>query len=167
MPAVDGLASRGVRFTHARSVVPLTLPSHTSIMTGILPPVTVFGSTGRRAFRHADDRSGLPRWRLPTGAFVGAYVLDRRFGLADGFDIYDDRVERDPSGSQQLEAQRRGDAVVDAALKWLSASAAGAARSRPFFAWVHLYDPHAPYEPPPEYPGEGGAQRLRRRGGVR
>ena len=59
-------------------------------------------------------------------------------------------------GSQQLEAQRRGDAVVDAALTWLSASAAGAARSRPFFAWVHLYDPHAPYEPPPEYLEKAG-----------
>ena len=157
MPAVEGLASRGVRFTHARSTVPLTLPSHTSIMTGTLPPangVRVNGAvapTGTPTVARVLHDGGYR-----TGAFVGAYVLDRRFGLAGGFDMYDDRVERDPSGNQQLEAQRRGDAVVDAALKWLSASAAGAAPSRPFFAWVHLYDPHAPYEPPPEYLEKAG-----------
>ena len=152
MPSVDGVASRGVRFTHARSVVPLTLPSHTSILTGVLPPVhgvRVNGSAGLAGT--PTIARVLHDGGYRTGAFVGAYVLDRRFGLADGFDLYDDRVQRDQSGSQQLEAQRRGDAVVDAALKWLSASAAGAATARPFFAWVHLYDPHAPYEPPPDY----------------
>jgi arylsulfatase A-like enzyme/Tfp pilus assembly protein PilF len=147
-PAIDALASRGVRFTHARSAVPLTLPSHVSIMTGSLPPangVRLNGTTtftGRRATLAHVLRDGGYR----TGAFVGAYVLDRRFGLSDGFDVYDDHVQRDSSGSQQLEAERRGNVVVDAALKWLSTP-----DNRPLFAWIHLYDPHAPYDPPAEY----------------
>ena len=145
-PAIDGLAARGVRFTNARSVAPLTLPSHTSILTGALPPehgvrlngVSLAGRpTVAAAFKDAGYR---------TGAFVGAYVLDRRFGLGVGFDTYDDRVQRDPTGAARLEAERRGDAVVDAALAWLARQ-----DTRPFFTWIHLYDPHAPYEPPPEF----------------
>jgi Flp pilus assembly protein TadD len=73
-------------------------------------------------------------------------VLDRRFGLSGGFDTYDDRVPRDPSGDARFEAQRRGDAVADAALVWLQQRS-----TSPFFAWVHFYDPHAPYDPPAEY----------------
>src|SRR5262245_25192942 len=76
---------------------------------------------------------------------VGGYVLDRRCGLAGGLDTYDDRVVRDPSGDARFEAERRGDAVADAALAWLSASAS---TGKPFFAWIHFYDPHAPYDPP-------------------
>ena len=78
-----------------------------------------------------------------TGAFVGAYVLDRRFGLADGFDTYDDRIRRNPDEGARLEAERPGSEVVDAAI----GVADNQATSR-FFMWVHLYDPHAPYEPP-------------------
>jgi choline-sulfatase len=142
-PAIDALAARGVRFSNARSTVPLTLPSHVSIMTGTLPAengvrlngVTLAGRpTLARAFHDAGYR---------TGAFVGAYVLDRRFGLSIGFDTYDDRVQRDPSGAAHLEAERRGDVVVSAALQWL-----GDGSGKPFFAWIHLYDPHAPYDPP-------------------
>ena len=145
-PAIDALASRGVRYTNARATAPLTLPSHASILTGTLPPehgVRVNGvamavrPTLARAFSEAGYR---------TGAFVGAYVLDRRFGLSGGFATYDDRIPRDPSGAARLEAERRGDAVVSSALAWLAQSS-----TQPFFAWVHLYDPHAPYEPPQEY----------------
>jgi arylsulfatase A-like enzyme/Tfp pilus assembly protein PilF len=150
-PAIDALAARGTQYTQARSTAPLTLPSHTSILTGSLPPengVRVNGiglrmrPTLARAFHDAGYR---------TAAFVGAYVLDRRFGLSGGFDTYDDRVQRDPSGDARLEAERRGDAVASAALEWLSASAPGGASARPFFVWVHLYDPHAPYDPPQEF----------------
>ncbi len=147
-PSIDALAARGVRFANARAVVPLTLPSHTVIMTGTLPSQTgvhVNGTSGL-APGHPTIARALKDAGYRTGAFVGAYVLDRRFGLADGFDVYDDRVQRDPSGSIALEAERRGDAVVDAALQWLTAS-----NQTPFFIWIHLYDPHAPYEPPPEY----------------
>jgi arylsulfatase A-like enzyme/Flp pilus assembly protein TadD len=145
-PAIDGLASRGVRYTNARATAPLTLPSHASILTGTLPPehgVRLNGvalpvrPTLARAFADAGYR---------TGAFVGAYVLDRRFGLSGGFATYDDRIPRDPSGAARLEAERRGDAVVGSALAWLAQPG-----TQPFFAWVHLYDPHAPYEPPQEY----------------
>ena len=150
-PAIDGLAARGVRFTAARSTVPLTLPSHVSIMTGTTPPesgVRVNGVTlgTRPTLARAFHDAGYL-----TGAFVGAYVLDRRFGLSGGFDTYDDRVPRDPSGTARLEAERRGDIVVDAALQWL----AGRGSDR-FFAWVHLYDPHAPYNPPQAFLAQAG-----------
>ena len=150
-PAIESVAARGVRYSHARATVPLTLPSHASIMTGALPPdhgVRVNGvvmpvrPTMARAFKDAGYR---------TGGFVGAYVLDRRFGLSGGFDTYDDRVPRDASGAARLEAERRGDVVTTAALEWLGRSA-----MEPFFAWVHLYDPHAPYEPPQEWLAKGG-----------
>jgi len=147
-PSIDRLAVRGTRFTNARATVPLTLPSHVSIMTGELPPqsgVRVNGAGGLAA-GHPTIARVLKDGGYRTGAFVGAYVLDKRFGLADGFDLYDDRVERDPSGAVILEAERRGDAVVNAALAWLPSS-----DPRPFFAWVHLYDPHAPYDPPAKY----------------
>ena len=145
-PAIDAVAARGTRYTNARATAPLTLPSHTSILTGSLPPENGVRQNGdlvrmrpalARAFKDAGYR---------TGAFVGAYVLDRRFGLASGFETYDDRIPRDGSGAARLEAERRGDVVTTAALKWL-----GQPGTQPFFAWVHLYDPHAAYEPPQEY----------------
>src|SRR3954464_14175239 len=120
-PALDALAARGTRFTRARTTAPMTLPSHTAIMTGTLPPVNGVRVNGdalkmrptlARAFHDAGYR---------TAAFVGAYVLDRRFGLTGGFDLYDDKVARDPSGDARFEAERRGDAVTDAALAWLAA----------------------------------------------
>ncbi|HEX7251924.1 MAG TPA: tetratricopeptide repeat protein, partial [Thermoanaerobaculia bacterium] len=82
----------------------------------------------------------------------GSFVLDHRFGLARGFDVYDDEIERDPASTDSgaLEAERPGSVVVDRALVWLEKSAASA-ENRPFFAWVHLYDAHAPYTPPEPY----------------
>lgn len=150
-PAIDSVAARGMRFTNARATAPLTLPSHASILTGTRPPehgVRVNGvalaarPTLARSFQAAGYR---------TGAFVGAYVLDRRFGLAGGFDIYDDRVTRDPSGAARLEAERRGDLVATSALEWL-----GRGGSQPFFAWIHLYDPHTPYTPPQAFLTKAG-----------
>jgi arylsulfatase A-like enzyme/Tfp pilus assembly protein PilF len=145
-PNIDKVAARGTSYTNVRATAPLTLPSHASIMTGLTPPAhgvrengVVFDRKTRtlaRAFRDAGYR---------TAAFVGAYVLNRRFGLDEGFDTYDDAVRRDPARVEQLEAERRGGEVVDAALKWLPSA------SSPFFVWVHLYDPHAPYEPPDEF----------------
>jgi arylsulfatase A-like enzyme/Flp pilus assembly protein TadD len=145
-PALDALAARGARFDNARTAVPLTLPSHVTMMTGMLPPAHGVRENGMVL------RSGTPTLArilrgsgYHTAAFVGAYVLDRRFGLADGFDVYDDNIPRDPERSQLLEAERRGAQVVDAALAWLKSA------RTPFFAWIHLYDPHAPYEPPEEF----------------
>ena len=149
-PAIDALAASGVRYTNARATAPLTLPSHTSILTGTLPPehgvrINGVALAARPMLARAFGTAGYR-----TGAFVGAYVLDRRFGLSGGFDTYDDRVPRDPSGAARLEAERRGDTVVSSALEWL-----GRAGPQPFFAWIHLYDPHVPYDPPQEFLAKG------------
>jgi choline-sulfatase len=149
MPNVAALAATATRFTNARAVVPLTEPSHTTILTGALPAQTGVHVNGTVPASPGTTIAGvLHDAGYRTGAFVGAYVLDRRFGLSVGFDTYDDRVERDRSGIARLEAERRGDHVVDAALAWLRQD-----NGHPFFAWIHLYDPHAPYEPPPQYLG--------------
>jgi choline-sulfatase len=156
-PAIDGLAARGTRFTLARSVAPLTLPAHVSLMTGVIPPVHGVRLNGVHRF---DGRvpALAPRLReagYETAAFVGAYVLDRRFGLADGFDVYDDRIPRAASATQRLEAERRAEVVADRAAAWVYERAGSA---RPWFAWVHFYDPHAPYEPPPEFLARAGGR---------
>ena len=145
-PAIDALGARGVVFENARTAAPLTLPSHVTIMTGARPPVHGVRQNGV-VFRPGPQTlaQGLRNAGYHTGAFVGAYVLDHRFGLSDGFDVYNDDVPRDPARSQALEAERRADQVVDAALAWLRDV------PPPFFAWIHLYDPHAPYDPPKEF----------------
>ena len=145
-PNLDALASRGVRFEVALSPAPLTLPAHASLMTGLDPP--------RHGVRHNSIHRLGPE--LPTlaerlgdagyatAAFVGAVVLERRFGLARGFDSYDDRSEGRLSGGTGY-AERRADEVVDAALEWLADA------PERFFLWVHFYDPHAAYAPPPGF----------------
>ena len=150
-PTLDALAEAGLRFTRARTAVPLTLPSHVTIMTGLLPNEHGVRKNGERLAPTVPTLAGrLQAAGYKTGAFVGAYVLDSRFGLARGFDRYDDRVRRNPESIERLEAERRGSEVVDAATAWL------ADVTTPFFLWVHLYDPHAPYEPPPEFRARAG-----------
>jgi arylsulfatase A-like enzyme/Flp pilus assembly protein TadD len=162
-PAIDALAAIGRRFDNARASVPLTLPSHVTIMTGQLPPqhgVRLNGQT-YRAGADAESTSSaraepptlasaLRSARYRTAAFVGAYVLNRRFGLDDGFETYDDNIPSDPEKGPRLEAERLGSQVVDAALVWLANT------SSPFFLWVHLYDPHVPYDPPAEFRAKAG-----------
>ncbi|MBI3491506.1 MAG: sulfatase-like hydrolase/transferase, partial [Acidobacteria bacterium] len=161
-PALDRLADTGVRFTNARSAVPLTLPSHTSILTGRLPPEHGVRENGTDTLEgtHATVAQRLKSRGYQTAAFIGAFVLDRRFGLARGFDTYDDRIPRDPNATERLEAERPASAVVDSALAWLAAHtppassappALPALPAPPFFVWIHLYDPHAPYTPPGEF----------------
>ena len=148
-PTLDRLAAGGVRYAHAFSHVPMTLPSHTSILTGLTPPR--HGVRNNTTFRLADGvptlATLLKQAGYRTGAVVGAFVLDAGFGLARGFDEYDDRMPR-PSGVSLDVAERRGDEVVAHAAEWILRAAP--LRS-PWFAWVHLYDPHAPYDAPPEY----------------
>jgi arylsulfatase A-like enzyme/tetratricopeptide (TPR) repeat protein len=147
-PAIDALARRGRRFENARSAVPLTLPSHVTIMTGQLPTASGVRDNGVVFMPQPAAPTLARRFHdagIKTGAFVGAYVLDRRFGLADGFDTYDDRIRRKPDEGINLEAERRGNEVADAAIAWLNQ------QSSRFFMWVHLYDPHAPYEPPKDF----------------
>jgi arylsulfatase A-like enzyme/Tfp pilus assembly protein PilF len=147
-PALTSFAKGAVTFAQAESPVPLTLPAHSSILSGVIPPHHGLRDNGGGTF--PADRETLAthfqRAGYRTGAFVGSFVLDHRFGLDRGFDVYDDDIPRDPA-VQALEAERRGADVVDRALAWL-----GRPDGRPFFAWVHLYDPHAPYAPPPPFP---------------
>ena len=170
-PAIDRLAASGVRFTSARSAVPLTLPSHTTIHTGQLPPAHGVRVNGVDALAegHQTIARLLKGAGYDTAAFVGAFVLDHRFGLAAGFDTYDDRIPRDPDATDRLEAERPASVVIDHALAWLERRAQGPA-AQPgapappvipalpalpalpaFFLWIHLYDPHTPYNPPPEF----------------
>src|SRR5262249_41379240 len=144
-PALDRLARQGVRFVAASSPVPLTLPAHSSLLSGLLPPHHGLHNNGAGSF--PGDRPTLAT-RLAAagyrpGAFVGAFVLDHRFGLAKGFATYDDEMERDAAGGRAQDAERRGDRVVDRALAWLAQDNPPAtAAPRPFFLWVHLYDAH-------------------------
>jgi arylsulfatase A-like enzyme/Tfp pilus assembly protein PilF len=165
-PNLDRLAARNVRFTNARSAVPLTLPSHTTILTGELPTVHGVRENGLTPLSDAHPTVArlLKEGGYDTAAFVGAFVLDRRFGLSQGFDTYDDRIPRDPRSTERLEAERPASAVVDVALRWLDAHHAGRAPhtpeapEAPWFLWIHLYDPHAPYAPPREFVRPTGSQ---------
>ncbi|HEY2093508.1 MAG TPA: sulfatase-like hydrolase/transferase [Thermoanaerobaculia bacterium] len=149
-PNLQKLAGASVRFTNADSPVPLTLPAHCSILSGVLPLHHGVRNNGGNPF--PPDRETLATLFAAagyrTGAFVSSFVLDHRFGLQRGFDRYDDEIPRDATAeANTLEAERRGDVTVDRALAWLHETG-----SRPYFAWVHLYDAHAPYAPPPPYP---------------
>jgi len=146
-PAVDALAGRGLRFTHATTVAPLTLPAHASLMTGTFP--AYHGVRDNGGFYLGDDQVTLAKVLRSrgyrTGGFVSAFVLDHRWGIAQGFDRYYDDFDlgkyRIDSGLDAV--QRPGSEVVSKAIEWLDQDAA-----RPFLAWVHLYEPHAPYDPP-------------------
>jgi choline-sulfatase len=164
-PGLDGLAASAIRFTAARSAVPLTLPSHTTILTGLLPPQHGVRENGidQPDAKYPTVATLLKGAGYSTAAFVGAFVLDRRFGLARGFDTYDDQIPRDPNATERLEAERPASVVVDRALAWLKVWDQGRRTDQgprtdqapstkdqgPFFVWLHLYDPHAPYDPPP------------------
>ncbi len=145
-PTLDGLARDGVLFERCITPTAFTLPSHASIMTGKYPASHGVRINGDVALADAQttlaERFAKAGYR--TGAFVGAFVLDGRWGLKQGFEHYDDNFDLKPGEQLDLAAvQRPADKVVDAALAWLKQGDA-----RPFFAWVHLYDPHTPYEPP-------------------
>ena len=149
-PTLSSLAREGIRFDAADSPVPLTLPAHASLMSGLWPLHHGMRNNGIGVFPAARQtlatRFSSSNYR--TGAFVGSFILDHRFGLDRGFERYDDEIVRNVTDSSgTFDAERRGAEVVDRALAWLRQNDA-----RPFFAWVHLYDAHAPYAPPPPYP---------------
>jgi choline-sulfatase len=150
-PTLDGLAARGARFATAVAHVPLTGPSHASILTShtplghgmrdnggyVLPP-------GARSVAQDFEEAGYR-----TGAFVSGFPLKRRFGLDRGFETYDDQLPRGKDARRTAYVERTADRTTDAALRWLDGLAPG--DSAPFFLWVHYFDPHAPYEAPAEY----------------
>jgi arylsulfatase A-like enzyme/Flp pilus assembly protein TadD len=142
-PVLDGIAARGVRFEQAMSPVPLTLPAHGTMLTGLDPAESGLRDNGVAALPKSIPTiaEALRARGYSTIAVVGSRVLDRRFGLERGFDTYDDRMLAERLGEFGY-AERPAREVVDVAL----AAAARAAPNRPLFLWVHFYDPHAPYE---------------------
>src|SRR5688572_25517740 len=146
-PNLDRLASEGVRFTFAHAHAVVTLPSHTSIMTGRYP--FEHGVRDNAGFR-LDSKAVTLAERakqngLATGAFVGAFPLDRQFGLAQGFDRYDDVGGREVAQGDFALSERRAEAVVSVAREWIGS------QSGKWFTWVHVFDPHSGYAPPPPY----------------
>jgi arylsulfatase A-like enzyme/tetratricopeptide (TPR) repeat protein len=145
-PTVDALAARGLLFERAYASVGLTLPSHTTMMTGLEPLSHGVHNNGR--FRVGDEtvtlaeRLGAAGYR--TGAFVSAFVLNRRYNLDQGFEAYGDETHRESDRLGFGVPQRDGEEVTDDALAWLE----GGDAERPFFLWVHYYDPHHPLEVP-------------------
>ncbi len=147
-PALDRLAREGVRFADAFTHAPLTGPAHAGILTGVYP--ARFGIRDNAATPLPPDAptlaSTLKKAGYRTGAFIAAFILDRAYGFDHGFDEFDSRFDRFEAGDK-LKAERTAGQVLQPALAWLSALPA----DQPFFAWVHLYDAHAPYSPPEPY----------------
>jgi choline-sulfatase len=149
-PALDGLAKDGVRFAQAFTPSPITNTSHTTILTGLLPSshgVTDFAVPLAPA--HPTLAELLKKSGYHTAAFIGAVILDSKTlapGLDRGFDFYDDFPAHTQTKSRWGRVERRGLEVAQHAETWMTAHPAG-----PRFVWVHLYDPHDPYEPPPPY----------------
>jgi choline-sulfatase len=138
-PAFDDLARAGVRFKNVFAPAPITLTSHATLMTGLNPPAHGARHNGIRLRDEVPTLAvALAAQGFATGAFVSAFPLDRRFGLARGFAAYDDRLPRRHDGGSANE--RQGSVTVDAALTWLEGH-----RGSRFFLWVHLFEPHAPY----------------------
>ncbi|MDA1305679.1 MAG: sulfatase-like hydrolase/transferase [Acidobacteria bacterium] len=148
-PHLDRLASQGVVFEQAMTTAPLTLPAHSSIMTGQFPPV--HGVRDNGGFFLGPEQVTmaeiLSERGYQTGATVGAFVLDSKWGLDQGFGTYQDDFDLSGIKAMSLASVKRpGNEVVDLALAWMEGVA-----DQQFFAWLHLYDPHAPYESPEPY----------------
>jgi len=148
-PTLNALAADGVVFDRAISQVPLTWPSHAAILTGVYP--------FQNGVQDFTGQPLLPRFRslaqafksagYRTGAVVSAFVLDRSWGLARGFDFYDDAFSVETFEKKEIGlVDRRAEQSVAHALTWLKKTP-----PRPFFLWLHLYDPHSPYDPPEPY----------------
>lgn len=145
-PTLDRVAQSGVLFENAVTQTPLTPPSHASIFTGLNPPNHGVRDTGGFILSAATPTlaSILQQRGWDTAAFISSSVLKKRFGFDHGFAVYDDQMPHPGKGHEFLEdAERRAGATVDRAVQWLDSRHSG-----PFFLWVHVYDPHTPYDPP-------------------
>jgi arylsulfatase A-like enzyme/Tfp pilus assembly protein PilF len=145
-PNIDALAGKSTVFTRAFAHTSTTLPSHTNILLGMTP--LYHGVHDNLNFKVGDEyltlAEHLKKEGYATGAFVGAFPLDARFGLSQGFDTYDGDFGLTVSG-KVVSAERPAEVVVNRALEWLNK------QKSPWFLWVHCYDPHDPYEPPEPY----------------
>ncbi len=147
-PTLDALAREGARFESVFAQSPLTLPSHSSILTGTLPTFHGVRDNGRfRLPAEMETLAEILKGRgYQTAAFVGGFPVDSRFGLDQGFDLYDDSLGR--SRTRVSFSERPASEVVASARKWIE----GLAADDLYFAWVHLFDPHSPYDPPDPFP---------------
>jgi arylsulfatase A-like enzyme/Tfp pilus assembly protein PilF len=148
-PTIDHFAERGIKFENCISQTPLTLPSHTTIMTGTYP--LFHGVRDNGGFIVPPALTTLAEVfkmrKYQTAAFVAAYVLDSKWGLNQGFDYYFDKFDLSRFETISLSSvQRPANEVMNEALAWLDRT-----KASPFFSWIHLYDPHTPYEPPPPF----------------
>jgi arylsulfatase A-like enzyme/Flp pilus assembly protein TadD len=147
-PYLDSLAARGIVFTNAHAHNVITLPSHVNILTGLNP--YQHGVRENAGFvldaKQTTVAETLREHGYTTGAFVSAFPLDARFGLNQGFDVYDDNYGKGRASIDFSVLERKADAVLQAAGQWWQSNA-----GRRRFLWIHLYDPHAPYAPPPPF----------------
>ena len=163
-PNIDQLAREGVLFENAFAPVSTTLPSHSTILTGLYPHQHGVRDNGVYYLPEEQVTLGeiLSDEGYATGAFVSAFVLDRRFGIDQGFDTFDDEMENPLVASKEESEeslpkyskwwmdtwakpyQRVGGSTVDRAIEWIGAQGG----DKPLFCWVHLFDPHMPYTPP-------------------
>ncbi|HSE40667.1 MAG TPA: sulfatase-like hydrolase/transferase [Acidobacteriota bacterium] len=152
-PNLDQLAQQGILFENAFSQVPLTFPSHTTILTGQFPTKHGIHNNGMEVFQKPEIliSTQLKKRGYLTGAVVSSYVLDRKFGLNHGFDFYDDRMERQPGITSNFEVERPGNEVTTGGIQILERF-----HDHPWFLWLHYYDPHTPYAPPEPYSGYAG-----------
>ena len=151
-PQINRLANEGILFEHNIVQAPLTLPSHSSILTGTYPLHHGIRDNGGFYLdeNHLTLAESLKNKGYATGAFVAAFVLDSRWGLDQGFDYYYDNFDLTKYKTVSLDSvQRRGDEVLAEVYKWVENQS-----QQKFFAWIHLYDPHTPYDPPEPYKTE-------------
>jgi len=146
-PALSHLADNGVVFEHAVATAPVTAPAHASLLTGLYPPS--HGVRDNSTHYLPDDIPTLAEWLSEAGyrtaAFVSTVILERRYGLDQGFEVYDDEIRSSAAGQERrMTVERPAGATADRALAWLDALDGGES----FFLWVHFYDPHIPYSPP-------------------
>jgi choline-sulfatase len=145
-PNLDRFARKGVLFENAVAQAPLTAPSHASMFTGVYPTVHKVRDTGGFVLQSSNTTLAeiLQQQGWDTAAFIGASVLNKRFGFNQGFTIYDDEMPKPDAGKMAGEtAERRAGEVVDRAITWLESQS-----GKPFFLWVHVFDPHLPFDPP-------------------
>ena len=145
---IDALTEGGTVFLRASSLVPLTFPSHASLLTSTYPFATGIEDNGEELPAHAVTLATALKARgYRTAAFVASFILDRRFGLNQGFDVYDSPFDlyRHP-GIDPGDIKRPASEVESSAARWI-----GENKSEPFFVFLHFYDLHTPYNPPPAY----------------
>ena len=152
-PVIDGLASEGILCAHATTPSPSTLPAHSSLLTGLYP--YHHGARANGTFR-LDDKVTTLAERLKsagyrTGAVISAFVLDSRFGLDQGFEFYHDDLTKGMKYSANMFRERAAELTNEPATQWLREHAGG---EKPFFLWVHYFDPHAVYLPPEPFRSE-------------